>query len=84
MGFDDSITSSCDAIAKHVNHPSDLKIKDMYKISDDSIHFMSVDVSTIDKKLWNIDNKKSQGYDNIPGNYYAWLIRPWLPISRTW
>ena len=33
IGFDDSITSSCDAIAKHVNHPSVLKIKDMYKIS---------------------------------------------------
>ena len=65
--FDDSITSSCDAIAKHVNHPSVLKIKDMYKISDDSFHFMSVDVSTIDKKLCSIDNKKSQGYDNIPG-----------------
>ena len=28
---------------------------------------MIVDVSTIDKKLCNIDNKKSQGYDNIPG-----------------
>ena len=67
IGFDDSITSSCEAIAKHVSHPSVLKIKDMYKISDDSFHFMSVDVITIDKKLCNIDNKKSQGYDNIPG-----------------
>ena len=66
-GFDDSITSSCDAIAKHVNHPSVLKIKDMYKISDDSFHFASVGVSTIAKKLCNIDNKKSQGYDDIPG-----------------
>ena len=28
---------------------------------------MSVDVSTIDKKLCSIDNKKSQGYDNILG-----------------
>ena len=39
----------------------------MYKISDDSFHFLSVDVSTIDNKLCNIDNKKSQGYDSIPG-----------------
>ena len=39
----------------------------MYKICDDSFHLMSVDVSTIDKKLCSIDNKKSQGYDNIPG-----------------
>ena len=28
---------------------------------------MSVDVGAINKKLCNIDNKKSQGYDNIPG-----------------
>ena len=28
---------------------------------------MSVDVSTIDKKLCNIVNKKAQGYDNISG-----------------
>ena len=67
IGFDDSITSSCDAIAKHVNHPIVWKIKHMYKISNDSFHFMSVDVSTIDKKLCNIDNKKSQRYDKIPG-----------------
>ena len=58
---------SCDAIAEYINHPSVLKIKDMYKISDDSFHFTSVDVCTIDKKLCNVDNKKSQGYDNIPG-----------------
>ena len=58
IGFDDFITSSCDAIAKYINHPSVLKIKDMYKIRDDSFHFTSVDVCTIDKKLCNIANKK--------------------------
>ena len=39
----------------------------MYKIRSDSFHFKSVDVSTIENKLCNIDNKKSEGYDNIPG-----------------
>ena len=58
---------SLGAIAKHQNHPSILKIKDMYKIRSDSFHFKSVDVSTVEKKLRNIDNKKSEGYDNIPG-----------------
>ena len=45
---------------------------------------MSVDVSIIGKKLCNIANKNSQGYDDIPGNYSTWLIRPRLLISRTW
>ena len=31
---------------------------------------MSVHVSTMDKKLCNIDNKKSQRYDNIPGKLF--------------
>ena len=52
---------------QYINHPSVLKIKDMYKKRDDSFLFMGIDVSTIDKKLCNIDNKKSQGYGDIPG-----------------
>ena len=60
--FYHSITSSFDAIAKHLNHPNILKIKDVYKISDDSFYFKSVGVSNIDKKLCDMENKKSQGH----------------------
>ena len=44
---------------------------------------MNVDVSTIDKKLCNIDNKKSQGYDNIPGKLLR-LAHSALPPHLTY
>ena len=79
-GFDDSMTSSYEAIAKHLNHLSICKSKDLYKISDDPYG----DVSTIDKKLCNIDYKNPKDMIRYREHYSNWLIRPWSFISRTW
>ena len=59
--------SAGDAIVDHPNHPSILKIRGKHAIKYDDFDFKSVSEELIDKKLRSINNRKSQGYDNIPG-----------------
>ena len=69
IGFDDSIVSTEHAIEIHANHPSVIKIKDVYKKHGDrfSFSFNYVKQDEVRKKLSQINVKKSTGYDHIPG-----------------
>ena len=83
IGFDDSITSSCDANAKHVNHPSVLESKICTKyvmITSTLGVLMSV---LLTRNCVPLITKNYKAMIIFRENYYAWLIRPWLLISRT-
>lgn len=67
IGFSDEITSTVDALEKHKNHPSILKIKERYKDSADSFTFKYICTEEIKLKLKTINVRKATGYDGIPG-----------------
>ena len=79
IGFNDDITSARDAIIDHQNHPSILKIREKYAIKDDAFDFNPVSEELIDMKLRSINNRKSQGYDNIPGKLLRLAHAPLAP-----
>ena len=79
IGFDDDVTSAGDAIIDHQNHPSISKIREKHAIADDDFDFKSVSEELIDKKLRSINNRKSQGYDNIPGKLLHLAQAPLAP-----
>ena len=79
IGFNDDITSARDAIIDHQNHPSILKIREKYAIKDDAFDFNRVSEELIDTKLHSINNRKSQGYENIPGKLLRLAHAPLAP-----
>ena len=79
IGFNDDITSARDAITDHQNHPSILKIKEKYVIKDDAFDFDPVNEELIDTKLRSINNRKSQGCDNIAGKLLRLAHAPLAP-----
>ena len=71
--------SAGDAIIDHQNHPSILKIRKKHAIKDDDFDFKSVSEEFIDKKLRSINNRKSQGYDDIPEKLLRLAHAPLAP-----
>ena len=67
IGFDDEIISTADAIAKHAQHPSVLKILGRFSDRKECFKFYPVSASDIEKKLKSLNVRKATGYDNIPG-----------------
>ena len=57
-------------INKHANHPSVIKIKEVYEKHEDWFSFSvnCVNQDEVRKKLSQINVKKSTGYSQIPGN----------------
>ena len=66
IGFDDCVTSFSDAVAKHISHPSVVKIRDKYHTGS-SFSFKQVTESSIALFLRKINPRKAMGYDHIPG-----------------
>ena len=66
IGFDDCVTSVSDAVAKHISHPSVVKIRDEYH-KGSSFSFKQVTESSISLFLRKINPRKATGYDHIPG-----------------
>ena len=79
IGFNGDITSARYAIIDHQNHPSILKIRGKYAIKDDAFDFNPASEEVIDTKLRSINNRKSQGYDDIPGKLLRLAHAPLAP-----
>ena len=67
IGFDDQITSVEDAIEKHKNHPSIVKIREKYPDLMQNFNFKTVGCDAVQLYLKKFDPKKATGYDGIPG-----------------
>ena len=74
IGFEDEIVSVEDALQKHSQHPSVLKIK-MNTPELPVFNFHLLKVSDVESKLKNIDVKKATGYDKIPGKLLSKAYR---------
>ena len=66
IGFDDSITSTTDALSKHASHPSIIKIKGHFSEKQTSFSFHSTDTKTVENKLKTLNVRKATGFDKIP------------------
>ena len=66
IGFDDCVTSVSDAVAKHISHPSVVKIRYKYHTGN-SFSFKQVTESSVALFLRKINPRKATGYDHIPG-----------------
>ena len=74
IGFEDEIVSVEDALQKHSQHPSVLKIK-MNTPELPVFNFQLLKVSDVESKLKNIDVKKATGYYKIPGKLLSKAYR---------
>lgn len=67
IGFNDQITSVEDAIEKHKNHPSIVKIREKHPDLMQAFNFKTVSCDSVELYLKKFDPKKATGYDGIPG-----------------
>ena len=74
IGFEDEIVSVEDALQKHSQHPSVLKIK-MNTPELPVFNFQLLKVWDVESKLKNIDVKKATGYYKIPGKLLSKAYR---------
>ena len=67
IGFNDDMVSASDAISKHHEHPSVIRIKEYYHDKIKDFDFHAVDTDTVMQMIKNINPRKATGCDNIPG-----------------
>ena len=65
--FPDSLTSIDSAFIKHANHPSILKIKEVFPNVNRSFSFQCVTPDDIEIYLKKFNPRKATGFDCIPG-----------------